>query len=117
LLNNSLLNQLLFLQCEKRGLEFDGKLNPWDTRYYSRRLEEEKYAVDKEALKPYFPIAVVTQGLLAIYETLLSLKFTKVSNAPVWHDEVTCVCFRVLFAKFELVFIDQSRKICVCFAV
>uniref|UniRef100_A0A8C1ERZ1 Thimet oligopeptidase n=1 Tax=Cyprinus carpio carpio TaxID=630221 RepID=A0A8C1ERZ1_CYPCA len=81
-------------ESQKRNLPFTGELHAWDTRYYMTQVEETQYAVDQNQLKEYFPMEVVTKGLLDIYQELLNLSFQQVEGAPVWHDDVTLYCVK-----------------------
>ncbi|KAI2660063.1 Thimet oligopeptidase [Labeo rohita] len=74
--------------CERRDLDFDGQLYAWDMPYYMNQVEQVKFAVDKDKLIEYFPLEVVTEGLLSIYQDLLGLTFQQVEDAHVWHDSV-----------------------------
>uniref|UniRef100_A0A6Q2YUU5 Thimet oligopeptidase n=1 Tax=Esox lucius TaxID=8010 RepID=A0A6Q2YUU5_ESOLU len=86
--------QLKEKECQKRGLPFTGELHAWDTRYFMTQVEETQYAVDQNQLKEYFPMEVVTHGLLDIYQELLNLTFDLVEGAPVWHEDVTLYCVK-----------------------
>jgi len=81
-------------ESQKRNLPFTGELHAWDTRYYMTQVEETQYAVDQNQLKEYFPMEVVTKGLLDIYQELLNLTFEQVEGAAVWHDDVTLYCVK-----------------------
>ncbi|XP_075901796.1 thimet oligopeptidase [Nelusetta ayraudi] len=76
-------------ECRRRNLSCSGQLHAWDTRYYMTQVEETQYAVDQNLLKEYFPMEVVTRGLLDIYQELLGLNFDLVEGAPVWHPDVS----------------------------
>ncbi|XP_078599822.1 thimet oligopeptidase-like [Branchiostoma floridae x Branchiostoma japonicum] len=76
-------------ECEKYNFEFDNKITGPDFRYYMNMVEEKQYAVDHQKLKEYFPMEVVTKGLLDIYQELLGLKFEQIENPAVWNDDVT----------------------------
>ncbi|KAJ3076045.1 hypothetical protein HDU98_005994, partial [Podochytrium sp. JEL0797] len=85
------LSELLALKKkakEARNEPFDGVLHQWDVNYYMNQVEKEKFEVDHEEIKRYFPLQVVTEGLFEIYQTLLSLRFKKVQDAEVWHEDV-----------------------------
>lgn len=81
-------------ECQKRSLPFNGELHAWDTRYFMTQVEETQYAVDQNLLKEYFPMEVVTRGLLDIYQELLGLSFELVDGASVWHPDVTLYCVK-----------------------
>lgn len=64
------------------------KLEAWDTSFYHALLLKREYGVDHEAIRKYFPCSVVVEGTLAIYQELLSLKFTELTSFDTWHKDV-----------------------------
>jgi len=75
-------------EAKELGFDFDGKLDFWDFRYYMTMVEEKQYAVESEKLKEYFPMEVVTAGMMDIYQKILGLKFTRLEGGAVWHEDV-----------------------------
>lgn len=63
-------------------------LESWDWRYYAEKLRKEKYDLDDEALRPYFEIESVKKGMFQVIERLYGVKFARISNVPVYHEEV-----------------------------
>ena len=41
-------------------------------------IEKTDYEVDSEELKKYFPLQIVVDGMLDIYQRLLGLQFTEI---------------------------------------
>ena len=62
----------------------DAKLEAWDVPYYTNKLMKEKYAIDTEKLRVYFPYQATLEGMFAIYQRIFSLKFTAVEPPYVW---------------------------------
>lgn len=63
-------------------------LEPWDIAYYSEKLQQQKYGIDDEILRPYFPIEQVLNGLFALTEKLYGMHIEEIKNIPTWHDDV-----------------------------
>src|SRR5947208_8192589 len=60
----------------------------WDWRYYDNQLVKQKYAVDKEALRDFFPFQKVLEGMFNIYQNIFGLKFEKITAPYKWVDDL-----------------------------
>ena len=64
------------------------KLASWDWWYYTEKLRQEKYALDDSALRPYFKLDSVREGIFALCEKLYDLRFVDRPELPRYHPEV-----------------------------
>ncbi|MEY2536769.1 MAG: thimet oligopeptidase [Verrucomicrobiota bacterium] len=64
------------------------KIGVWDWRYYDNQLVKQKFTVDKEALRDFFPFQKVLDGMFAIYQNIFGLKFEQVSAPYKWIDDL-----------------------------
>lgn len=65
------------------------KLDQWDISYYKRCYTEEKFSIDMQEVKKYFPLETVKKGMFQIYEKLLGLEFSQEKNDNIWHNTVS----------------------------
>jgi oligopeptidase A len=66
-------------------------IKPWDVAYVSQKQKEAEYALNDEALRPYFPLPHVMHGLFDIIQTLYGMQLTDITpSADTWHPDVTC---------------------------
>ena len=63
-------------------------LEPWDVAYYAEKQRAALYDFDEEALRPYFPLDSVTQGLFSLVNRLYGISVTEESGVPVWDPQV-----------------------------
>ncbi len=69
--------------------EFAGrKLDAWDMAFYSERLQESRFKVSQEALRPYFPLPKVLSGLFALIQRLYGITVRERPGVGVWHPSV-----------------------------
>ena len=76
-------------QEENTELEtFAGKtLQPWDVGYWAEKQRAALYDFDEEALRPYFPLASVVNGMFQIFGHILGIKVSE-TKMPVWDKDV-----------------------------
>jgi oligopeptidase A len=63
-------------------------LRPWDVSWLAENLRKRRYDLDEEALRPYFPLERVLQGMFALAQRLFGLTITEEPTSQVWHPDV-----------------------------
>ena len=79
------LDELRAFAKQEHGMD---DLEAWDVTYYSEKLQQHKYAISQEELKPYFPEDKILSGMFAVVERLYDLKITELKDIDVWHEAV-----------------------------
>ena len=74
------------LAKEEQGDDF--VLMPWDWSYYSRKLQERKFNLNDEMLRPYFELENVKKGVFGLATRLYGITFKKNTDIPVYHKDV-----------------------------
>ncbi len=64
------------------------ELSPWDVGYYSEKQRAALYSFDEEALRPYFPLQSVVDGLWTLVNRLYGIRVTEEANVPAWDSHV-----------------------------
>lgn len=62
-------------------------LERWDVAFYTERLRKERFSVDEESFRPYFPPQESLQFVMRIAETMFGIKYTPVT-VKAWHPDV-----------------------------
>ena len=86
-------------QCAARhGAPEASDLQPWDVAFWAEVLRQESFSLDSEALRPYFPLPAVLEGLFALCGRLFGIRIEAADGqAPIWHPDVRF--FRVFEAS------------------
>ncbi|MFN9621222.1 MAG: M3 family metallopeptidase [Cyanobacteriota bacterium] len=62
---------------------------PWDGSYWAEVRRQELFELDSEALRPWFPLPQVLEGLFGLCDRLFAIHIEAADGqAPVWHPDV-----------------------------
>lgn len=64
------------------------ELEPWDVAFVAESLRKERFDIDDEVLRPYFPLEQVLDGLFQLTKQIFGLTVEEVRNDQVWHEDV-----------------------------
>lgn len=87
--------------------KFEGKavtIHPWDYSYYSNKQRAAEYAFDEEALRPYFELSNVIDGVFGLATRLYGITFTPNPKVQVYHPDVKAYDVKDESGKFVGVF-------------
>jgi peptidyl-dipeptidase Dcp len=65
----------------------EGQLEGWDWRHYTEKVRRERFALDQQALLPYFEVNAVRDGVFKIAEKLYGFTFHERTDLPRWHPD------------------------------
>ncbi|MCR5561626.1 MAG: M3 family metallopeptidase [Bacteroidales bacterium] len=60
------------------------RIEPWDWWYYAEKVRQAKYALDDEAIKPYFQMDSVRNGIFIAAKKLYGVNVEALPDAPVY---------------------------------
>lgn len=93
-------DELRQYQAEKSGQPVV-RMQPWDVAYWSEQMRKERYDLDDDRLRPYFPIEGVIGGMFRICERLFGIRIQETGSVfvepgspgaatgmEVWHPDV-----------------------------
>lgn len=60
----------------------------WDLSFYAEKLQQHKYEISQEILRPYFPEDKVLSGLFYTVSRLFGLKIVEQKDFDRWHNDV-----------------------------
>ena len=73
---------------EKENKSLTSKMKPWDSGFYSHKLQMKKYNLDAEMLRPYFELKNVIKGVFGLANRLYGITFKENKDIPVYHPDV-----------------------------
>lgn len=89
-----------------RTLGGPDQLEPWDVGYYSEKLKEQTLGLNDEALRPYFPLPAVLDGLFSLIQRLYGVQVVAVDAPSTWHPQVQVYALQdergQIFGRFYL---------------
>ena len=63
-------------------------IEPWDYYYYAEKVRKDKYALNEDDVRAYFPLENVRQGIFNMANRLYGVTFTEMPDAPKYNPEV-----------------------------
>lgn len=80
--------ELLTLQAFAKQHYGITSLQAWDIGYYSEKYRQREFDISQEALRPYFPVPQVLQGLFSLMQRVFGFEIKARQDVATWHPDV-----------------------------
>jgi thimet oligopeptidase len=81
-----------------------------DARFYKEVVRREQFDVDAQQVRLYFDFEKVREGLLEVTGRLFGLTYTRVQDAPAWHEDVAVYDVRLDAAPLGRIYLDLHPR-------
>lgn len=75
----------------------DAKLQRWDLAFYTERTKRERYSVDQDAFRPYFPPLESLAFVMRVAEKMMGVRYERIHGVKLWHPDA--MAFRAIDVK------------------
>ena len=82
----------------------------WQKTYLENKVKKEKYTVDSEVVRQYFPYDKSLAGLLDITSVMYDVQYTPVTDAKLWHSDVKVFDVMRKSEKLGRIFLDMHPR-------
>ena len=82
----------------------------WQKTYLENKVKKEKYAVDAEVVRQYFPFDKSLAGLLDITSIMYDVQYVPVADAKPWHADVKVFDVMRKDQKLGRIFLDMHPR-------
>ena len=67
--------------------QHEARLEPWDWRYYSERMRQQRFQLEDDVVRPYFSLDGVREGAFQVANKLYGLTFRENTSLPTYNSE------------------------------
>jgi thimet oligopeptidase len=86
------------------------EVHDWERDFYEERIKLERYRVDSQAMRAFFPYEKVKQGLLDVTARLFGIEYRRVEAATVWAPGVETYDVYENGARFGRLHLDMHPR-------
>ena len=106
--------EMLKIKSSRTGTDA-ATIDVWEAGFYEQLLLKEKFSLDAEEVRQYFEFNNVTEGLFTVYQHLFNVRFKKVEDPSVWHEDVLMFevyddSSRAMIGRFYLDMFPRANK-------